>query len=56
MLVGVQWFSSHLHQLDPVKEHLYLLNKWQGKTNSWFIYCGKEKTTLSPPAFETLTD
>jgi hypothetical protein len=30
----VSSFQSHLHQFDPRKEHLYLLNRWQGRPNS----------------------
>jgi hypothetical protein len=54
MLAGGQFFSSHLYQFDPGKEHLYLLNRWQGRRNSWFRYCGKEKNNLLLPAFEIL--
>jgi hypothetical protein len=56
MLVGGQWFSSQFYQFGPGKEHLYLLNMWQGRPNRSFRYCGKEKNTLPLPAFETLTD
>ena len=34
VLDAVLWFSSHLHQFGHRKEHLYLLNRWQGRTNS----------------------
>jgi len=34
MPAGGQWLLSHLHRFDPGREHLYLLNRWQGGPNS----------------------
>jgi len=47
---------SHFQQFDRRKEHLYLLNMWQGTPNSLFRYCGIEKNILPLPAFKNLTD
>jgi len=34
MLVEGQWFLSQLQQFDLGKEHLYLVNRGQGRPNS----------------------
>jgi len=34
MLVAGQLFSSQLHQFDPGKERLYLLNRRHGRPNN----------------------